>query len=136
MLDQQDLQKIEDVFQKKIDDFAIDVNRGFSDVTDEISTVKHDLSAGVSDVKMELSVVKTEVSSVKSELSVIKFELTDFKETTQKNFELVNERIDKLYNLIDGFIQLHQKLDQELTMLRARVDRLEAEIQALRFKHA
>lgn len=42
-----------------------------------------------------------------------------------------NSRIDKLYNLVDGFIGLHQKLDQEFTAIRARYERLEERIAKL-----
>lgn len=54
----------------------------------------------------------------------------------QKSIEAVHKRVDTLYSLVDGFIALHQKLDQELTMLRSKVDRLEARIQQLEMQHA
>lgn len=45
-----------------------------------------------------------------------------------KLFEIKNE----LMNHIDGFIGLHHKLDIEFTSLRATVNRLEEEIQAMK----
>ena len=54
----------------------------------------------------------------------------------QRSIEGTNKRIDKLYSLVDGFIALHQKLDQELTMLRAKIDRQEEEIQQIKVKLA
>lgn len=54
----------------------------------------------------------------------------------QKSFSGANQRIDKLYSLVDGFIGLHQKLDQELTMLRAKIDRQEDEIIKIKTKLA
>ncbi|GEM_PF-6674740 len=54
----------------------------------------------------------------------------------QKSFEVTHGRVDKLYNLIDGFISLHQKLDQELTMLRSRIERQENEISKIKAKLA
>ncbi|MBI2551766.1 hypothetical protein HYW17_00490 [Candidatus Uhrbacteria bacterium] len=39
--------------------------------------------------------------------------------------DLVNERIDKLYTAVDGFVVLHRKLEQEFTMLRSKYQRLE-----------
>lgn len=52
----------------------------------------------------------------------------------QKQLVLINQRIDKLYSAVDGFIVLHQKLDQELTMLRARMDRFEEQLQRIQTK--
>lgn len=43
----------------------------------------------------------------------------------QKQNEYTNQRIDRLYDNVDRFIHLHEKLDQELTMMRARIERLE-----------
>lgn len=53
-----------------------------------------------------------------------------FKEV-HRRIDETNERIDKLYNLVDGFIGLHQKLDQEFTAIRARYERLEERIAKL-----
>ena len=50
---------------------------------------------------------------------------------TQKQIEQTNKRIDKLYDNVDRFIHLHEKLDQELTMMRARVERLEEIVRKL-----
>lgn len=47
-----------------------------------------------------------------------------------------NQRIDRLYTLVDGFIQLHQKLDLELTALRSMYQRLEDRIQKLEVQRA
>lgn len=74
---------------------------------------------------------------------VIEEKLADVLEITnqgfsdmQKSFNGVNQRVDKLYSLVDGFIGLHQKLDQELTMLRSRIERQETEINKIKTKLA
>ena len=69
--------------------------------------------------------------ATKDDLLDIKEELHGF--VTQdylddKLFEIKNE----LMNHIDGFIGLHHKLDIEFTSLRATVNRLEEEIQAMK----
>ncbi|MDP3985547.1 MAG: hypothetical protein Q8P82_02170 [bacterium] len=61
---------------------------------------------------------------------------TSFEQTTNKQFAEVNGRIDKLYTAIDGFIQLHQKLEIELVALRAKYDRLEERLSKLEMQRA
>lgn len=54
----------------------------------------------------------------------------------QEQIGHLNQRVDRLYTSIDGFIALHQKLDHELAALRSRVERQEEEIRLLKLKFA
>lgn len=49
-------------------------------------------------------------------------------ESVMKRMDLVNERIDKLYVAVDGFVVLHKKLEQELVALQSKYQRLEERI--------
>ncbi len=74
--------------------------------------------------------------AVDKRFDVVEFGIkTQFKEVNQR-LDQTNERIDKLYTLVDGFIQLHQKLDLELTALRSMYQRLEERIQKLEVQRA
>jgi len=53
------------------------------------------------------------------------------KEETSKKFAKTDERIDRLYTNVDGFIHMHQKLDLELTALRGYYKRLEERLEKL-----
>ena len=46
-------------------------------------------------------------------------------------FANVHKRIDILTTHVDEFIHLYQKIDQEMTMVHARIDRLEEQIKLL-----
>lgn len=48
----------------------------------------------------------------------------------------IHKRIDILSSHVDGFIHLHQKLDQEMTMMHARLDRLEEQLKILQTRLA
>lgn len=37
----------------------------------------------------------------------------------------MNQKLDRLYTHIDGFINLHQRIDVELAALRAKQERIE-----------
>lgn len=49
----------------------------------------------------------------------------------RKQFTETNDRIDRVYDHVDGFITLNQKLDQEFTMIRAKYERLEQRVARL-----
>lgn len=88
------------------------------------------------ETKEILEAIQTFATSVDQRFELIAHELHDFRNETNERFEKVNERIDKLYSLVDGFIALHQKLDIELTSLRSSYQRLEERIAKLEAKPA
>ena len=57
-------------------------------------------------------------------------------EGVYKRLDLANERIDKLYIAVDGFIVLHKKLEQEFVMLQSKYERLEQRISKLETQFA
>ncbi len=70
----------------------------------------------------------TEIKKILSKLDVIEFKLEQkpsYDEVMNIVSGVVKEAEDRLMTHIDGFITLHQTLNQEVTMLRNRCDQLE-----------
>lgn len=53
-----------------------------------------------------------------------------------KRLDLANERVDRLFIAVDGFIVLHKKIEQEFGALRSKYERLEERIVRLETKFA
>lgn len=80
----------------------------------------------------DLKEIKSVASSSLDDFAgVVNRSLLETEKRLGAKIDAVDQRIDKLYSLVDGFVSLHQKLDQELTMLRARMDRMEQEFKLL-----
>lgn len=92
------------------------IKRGFDD-----TPTKKDLKYLAT--KEDLAQVR-QAMATKQEFGLLRQEM-------KTGFKKVNQRIDKLYILIDGFVRLHEKLDLELTSLKAQVERLEGRIAQL-----
>lgn len=118
MLEQQDIQQIGQIVGEKL--VGVEKNLG-----------------------QRINAVDTRVAVVDNKISTVDFNFEGFIAIVNQGFadvqraiEGTHKRIDKLYSMVDGFIALHQKLDQELTMLRAKVGRQEEEIQQIKMKLA
>lgn len=85
-------------------------------------TQQHDLN----DIKKVIS------ESLEDFAGVVNRSIKETEQHLTQRLDGLDNRIDKLYSLVDGFVSLHQKLDQELTMLRARIERVEQDLQVLR----
>lgn len=62
---------------------------------------------------------------------VFDFKFSELRKELKEDHEETNHRIDRLYELVDSFIHLHQKLDTELAALRGYCQRLEERIEQL-----
>lgn len=83
----------------------------------ENMVLRDELDEKITDIKGEILFIRNEVSGVKTEINDVRNEISDTK--------------NEIMNHMDGFIGLHQKLDIELTSLRSKYSRLEAQIQQL-----
>ncbi|GEM_PF-1805619 len=100
MLTQEDLQNIGGLIDKKFDDFALVIDKKFD-------------------------VIDKRFDDVDKKFDDFAFIVNQSFSDMQKQIAYTNQRVDKLYDNVDRFIHLHEKLDQELTMMRARIERLE-----------
>lgn len=63
-------------------------------------------------------------------------DLDEYVRTKVVTHEQLDHRINQLGTQVDGFVKLHETLDQELVAMRARVERLEDRITRLETKFA
>ncbi|PKL72612.1 hypothetical protein CVV26_01215 [Candidatus Kuenenbacteria bacterium HGW-Kuenenbacteria-1] len=69
------------------------------------------------------------ISSLQNDLNFsIKYEIREIK----KEIIRLEDRIEKMYNLLDGFINNVLKLDEEFTFIKVQMDRLEKEMNDVR----
>lgn len=115
MLEKQDLQQIETIMDKKFDEFAVIVRHGFDETNQHIDVTNQ----RIEEVNRNLG---TRIEAVNHTLS--------------SRIDETNQRIDRLTTAVDGFIVLYQKVDQEVVMLRSRIERLEETVQQLQLRLA
>lgn len=76
----------------------------------------------------EVGCLKTEVGGLKDQIGTLVAEFVDVREYIKEDLVTggeFNEKIDEVTTHIDGFINLHTTLDQELVALHHKYDRLE-----------
>lgn len=117
MLEKQDLQQIETIMDKKFDEFAVIVRHGFDETHQRIDSTNQ-----------RIDEVNQRLSTRIDDLTVT---VRDGFEEVHHRINETNQRIDRLTTAVDGFIVLYQKVDQEIVMLRSRMDRMEETIQQL-----
>ncbi len=108
---------------EKFDKFADTVQRGFQDVREQQNALRTDLVA-VMDTK--LTVLRTDLVGVMdTKLDLLGDRLTATLE------QRLAEKTSEVITHVDAFASLHKKLDQELTALRGKYDRLEGALQKI-----
>lgn len=145
MLDEKDLKSIGALMDEKLEHFGVEVDEKLSNLDQKI-----DKKFQVFEQKFDEKLLNLDqkfdrkLSNLDQKLNrkfdekldeVLMVVNQGFSEM-QGQFRKMNDRIDTLYKMIDGFVHLHQKLDQELTMLRNRIDHLEEKLIAVQAKHA
>ncbi|MFH1098684.1 MAG: hypothetical protein V1723_02065, partial [Candidatus Uhrbacteria bacterium] len=103
------------------------VKTDLAGVKTDLAGVKTDLAGVKTDlagVKTDLAGMKTEMAGVKTTVGVLRIDLAFVKTEMAEQFAATNKRIDDLSTNVDGFINLHQKLDVELVALRDKYNRV------------
>lgn len=112
MIDENDIKRIEGavdrVVEKRLDDFGKTIGTRFDAFEKAVDTKFDDFA------------------------QIVNLSFAD----VQKELLLIHKRIDTLTSNVDHFIHLHQKVDQELTMMRARIERMEEQMQQLQARFA
>ncbi len=75
-----------------------------------------------------LPIIHESFSSSQKENTVL---FSELRNDIREGVAILDKRIDNLCSHVDDFMHLHQKLDQELTMMRARIERMEEQMQQL-----
>lgn len=82
-------------------------------------------------VKEGFDAVDKRFDAVDKRFSVVDQTFGTLRGEMKAEFRRVDDRIDKLVDHVDAFIQLHQKLDIELTALRHKYDLLATRVAKL-----
>lgn len=57
----------------------------------------------IDEIKRGVTTVKTEVSSIKQDVTTLKYDVKQLKENLDNFKKQSNEKLDKIYTLVDGF---------------------------------
>lgn len=113
-----------------------------NEILEAISGVRED----VGEIKTDVSGLKTDMVGVTDDISGLKTDMGELKEAVQDSNEtiefikdnaaaksdvqnIVDSATGKIITEVDGFINLHKKLETELIALRSKYDRLEDQLQ-------
>ncbi|MFH1315678.1 MAG: hypothetical protein ABIH67_04780 [Candidatus Uhrbacteria bacterium] len=110
----------------------------------DVSSLKEDMAG----VKTDVGSLKTDVGSLKEDMSGVKTDVSSLREDmagVQETVEFVKDNAvvkadveqiisgakSEIVTQIDGFINLHNKLETELVALQSKYERLESQLQQI-----
>ena len=104
-------------FDDKLDELARMVAQGFAHVEERFKKVDEQFAR----IDARFEKVDEQFARIDDRFREAQYEVREL----GRRMDQQKERIDSLYDHVDGFITLHQKLDLELAALRSKYNRLD-----------
>ncbi|MBI4490198.1 MAG: hypothetical protein HY694_14035 [Deltaproteobacteria bacterium] len=87
--------------------------------------------AGFRQVDTRFRQVDARFTQIDRRFTNIHLELRNLRKEMNERFAVVDDRIDRLANHVDGFVKLHETLDIELKVMKEQMNRFEERLKRL-----